>query len=174
MIMKMEPMLTFKLPMPRAHADKIKYHSPLPGALTPGLVFSLLDAFLHFKNFIKALLQCGKCQCEMHWRQIGISLIVKLLLLTDVLLCLLGAGEWNASPSGRPSCLVSCQPICWKLEIFRLGNMKLLKLQQMENIWIKTLVWSLCNRKEGGGSVGSNGHTWRIGLCWPMQSVFEL
>lgn len=98
-------------------AIKIKYHSPLPGTLTPGLVFSLLDAFLHFKNFIKALLQCGKCQREMHWRQIGISLIVKLLLLTDVLLCLLGAGEWNARLSARQSCLFLSHAICWKLEI---------------------------------------------------------
>lgn len=72
---------------------KIKYHSPLAGTLTPRLVFSLCHAFLHFKNFIKALLQCGKCQREMLWRQIGISLIVKLLLLTDVLLCLLRAGS---------------------------------------------------------------------------------
>ena len=65
-IMKMEPMLTFRLLLPPAHGDKIKYHSPLQGTLTHGLVFSLLDAFLNFKNFIKALLQCGKCQCEMH------------------------------------------------------------------------------------------------------------
>lgn len=87
----------------------------------------------------------------MHWRQIGISLIVKLLLLTDVLLCLLGAGEWNAPPSGRPSCRVSSQPICWKLEIFRQENMKLLKLHQVENIWIKMLVWSF---RSGGAFFG--------------------
>lgn len=98
-------------------AIKIKYHSPLPGTLTPGLVFSLLDAFLHLKNFIKALLQCGKCQREMHWRQIGISLMVKLLLLTDVLLCLLRAGEWNAALSGSQLCLFLSHVIYWKLEI---------------------------------------------------------
>lgn len=135
--------------------------------LTPGLVFSLLDAFLHFKNFIKALLQCGKCQCEMHWRQIGISLIVKLLLLTDVLLCLLGEGEWNAPLSGRLSCLFSFQPICWKLQIFWLANVKLWKLQQLENIWIKTFVQSFCSRE----SAVCNIQMWRFCLCWPTQKI---
>lgn len=108
-------------------AIKIKYHSPLPGTLTLGLVFSLLDAFLHFKNFIKALLQCGKCQREMHWRQIGISLIVKLLLLTDVLLRLLKAERSAVSPL-----LVLCH-LLKKLEIYftnGYGNRKLLKLQK--------------------------------------------
>lgn len=100
-------------------AIKIKYHSPLPGTLTSGLVFSLLDAFLHFKNFIKALLQCGKCQREMHWRQIGISLIVKLLLLTDVLLASwrverLSAGLAVLHPHSNSKCKVYAYQSCRK------------------------------------------------------------
>lgn len=119
----------------------MKYHSPLPGTLTPGLLFSLLDAFLHFKNFIKALLQCGKCQREMHWRQIGISLIVKLLLLTDVLLCLLKSGEWNARLSGRTSSL------CHLLKVRDLLKMKRKVWRSGEHLLIWTQPWwspSLC------------------------------
>lgn len=130
-------------------AIKIKYHSPLPGTLTPGLVFSLLDAFLHFKNFIKALLQCGKCQREMHWRQIGISLIVKLLLLTDVLLCLLRAREWNARLSGRQSCLFLSHAICWKLQIyFPAVKCKVAKVAGSERYLVQDfhLEWRLLTR----------------------------
>lgn len=49
------------------------------------------------------------------------------------------------------------QLICWKLEIFWTANMKLLKLQQVENIWIKTFV---------GGSTES------VMCSFQMRSLF--
>lgn len=71
------------------------------------------------------------------------------------------------------SAVFSSQPICWKLEIFSLANAKLLKLQQLENIWIK--IYRACRAFAAGNlSAVCDIQMWRFRLCWPAQSEFVL